>query len=285
MSFQETSGIPTFTDGVQVPIGSAPISDQTLSHHRPDGGYDFYVLYARDQGAELFAGNHCGLTSLRRFNSPFVGSTSSRAGEPREARVFGYRDDNRRLVLRFFKAVNAELKRTISDREAPLVMVGDEHLIPLFRASNSHRTTLYSGLQSWGDDADLSPLWSHSQRLVADYRHQANHHHVTTYRMMSLRGRACDQLMELGHHAVSGMIDTLLIRDDARVWGQLDPISGQITLPHVPQSSDNVENLLQTLARVVTKHGGKVVSIEGRRMPTQEPTAAILRVQEDGQDR
>lgn len=283
MSFQETSGIPTFTNGVQVPIGSVPISDQSLSFHRPDEGYDFYVLYARDHGAELFAGNHCGLTSLRRFDSPFVGLTSSRAGEPREARIFGYRDDNRRLVLRFFKTVNAELKRTIADREAPLVMVGDEHLIPLFRASNSHRTTLYSGLRSWGDDADLCPLWSHSQKLVAEYRHRANHHHVTTYRMMNLRGRGCDKLMELGRHAVSGMIDTLLIRDDARVWGQLDLVSGQITLPHVPQISDNVENLLQTLARVVTKQGGKVVSIEGRRMPTQEPMAAILRVQEDGQ--
>jgi stalled ribosome rescue protein Dom34 len=84
-----------------------------------------------------------------------------------------------------------------------------------------------------------------------------------------------DDLAQVAEAAVNGRVSTLLIEADRQLAGRIDSTTGRIE--SVGLSHPEVDDLLDDLAEMVAKAGGRVVVMPSQRMPTQTGVAAVFR--------
>lgn len=84
-----------------------------------------------------------------------------------------------------------------------------------------------------------------------------------------------DSLAEVAAAAVAGRVDTLLIEADRHLPGRLDPATGEVAAADL--SDTDVDDLLDDLADLVERMGGKVLVIPRDRMPSATGLAATFR--------
>jgi hypothetical protein len=89
------------------------------------------------------------------------------------------------------------------------------------------------------------------------------------------KGLGTDKLAEVAHAAVESRIESLFVESDRRIPGQLDKVTGGITLGGI--EDPQVDDLLDDLAELVLNRGGQVVVAPSLDMPTKSGVAAVLR--------
>ena len=116
--------------------------------------------------------------------------------------------------------------------------------------------------------------------------HQANaqiqknsmkHKSVSTAEMneLSSQKKVVDDILKISKAALGGKIKTLFLRDNIEIWGQLHRASGQMTM-HEKQMDSKDDDILDDIACEVIRHGGEVMVLTTKDMPTGSPIAAIL---------
>jgi hypothetical protein len=89
------------------------------------------------------------------------------------------------------------------------------------------------------------------------------------------KGQSNDDLSDIAAAAVHGRVDTLLVEAERHIPGRMTPDTARISFDEV--SDPAVDDLLDDVAEVVLKTGGKVLVVPKSRMPTQSGLAAIYR--------
>lgn len=84
-----------------------------------------------------------------------------------------------------------------------------------------------------------------------------------------------DDLTQVAQAATSGRVETLLIEADRQIPGRLDAATDRVGFGDM--SDPQVDDLLDDLADLVAKTGGRVLVIPAERMPTQTGLAATFR--------
>lgn len=95
------------------------------------------------------------------------------------------------------------------------------------------------------------------------------------FRSNHAKGKSNDDLSDIAAAAVHGRVDTLLVEAERHIPGRMMPDTARISFDNI--SDPEVDDLLDDVAEVVLKTGGKVLVVPKSRMPTQSGLAAIYR--------
>lgn len=253
----------------------------------------FFVLAFSKNQVRLFEGSREGLEQLPVPGAPaslaeatqfddyerevqFHSRTpASAAGRGRRAAVFhghgGLPDVEKERLAAYARLVSRGVHDALQGEDAPLVLVGVEYMVALYREADSYIHTVPESVSGSPDDLSVPELHSaaleilepHAQRILA----------TDLERLEELRGtrHASTDLSAIVSAAHEGRVDVLFISDRETVWGTYDPSSGTAEIHSEPGPGDC--DLADLATAETLLHGGRVHALTN---PDAAP-AAILR--------
>lgn len=179
-------------------------------------------------------------------------------------------------VLRYLRAVDKAVWPVLRGGSQPLVLAAPIEYHAPYRSVSRYKHLTDEGITGNFDRARPQELHEKAWELVSTLSGERLGELLTLYGNAAPHGRATAVLERIGPLAVQGRVSELLIAEGARVWGRLDPGSGEVTR-HERQQDAHDDDVLDDIAEAVLLRGGEVWGVDKKRMPDGAPVAAILR--------
>ena len=144
---------------------------------------------------------------------------------------------------------------------------------PIFRQVSRLPNLAEAALVGNFDDATAEQLHTAAWPLVLPELNAMEDEVLALHEKLAGAGRATDDLGAIGRAVVEGRVRYLLLEENARVPGRLDPQTGAVSIEADGGGSD----LLDDLAEQTLLRGGETVVLPAARMPVKRPASAALR--------
>ncbi|HZS32077.1 MAG TPA: hypothetical protein VFC42_01715 [Methylomirabilota bacterium] len=187
----------------------------------------------------------------------------------------GWLDQRKDAIRQFFHRVDHGLRPHLRDRTAPLVLAAVEYLVPLYREANTHPGLVDGAIPGNPEGLSVDALRSRGWEIVREKVEAARAGALERYRELAAAGRVSDELSTVLLGAAHGRVAELLVRADAEQWGTVEPASERVTVADAP--APGREDLVNRAAVDTLARSGEVHVLDGARMPTPGPLAAIFR--------
>lgn len=178
-------------------------------------------------------------------------------------------------LLRYFRDVDAGLRRALGSEAGPVVLAGVSYFQAIFRGASSCRHLVAGGVEGSPAQIDTHEMLSRARGLVEPYMRRAETEAVDRYRASAGKGLASDDAGEVVNAARSGRVGVLLSARGLTRWGRLAATTGRVAVHEFPQPGD--EDLAELATAETIAHGGAVYSVEPERMPEGAALAAVYR--------
>ncbi len=180
-------------------------------------------------------------------------------------------------ILRFFQKIDAGIQEYLKDRKAPLILVGVEYLLPIYRHANSYPHLASDGVEDQPERMTMEEIHERAWKLIRPFFQRAREEAEAQYKTLAGRGdeQASNDVDEITRAAYRGRVDTLFADVDVNEWGKFDPDSGKVERlkPDDPAAWD----LLDFAAVHTLLNDGTVFVVPAIRMPGTGPVAAVFR--------
>lgn len=181
-----------------------------------------------------------------------------------------------RATIRFYKRADNEVRRRIVKSDTPVILVGEERLMTLYRNVNKLRSAVVASIPKVGA---LGPTHAEvhlkALEVLEEFHRRRALRGVVEFKYTRPYGRAIDNLHAIAEAAAKGQIKALLIRSGSQVWGRLNRKTGRMVVSET--IGENVtDDLLDDIGEMVLKNNGQVYVLKPNEMPTSEPLAAVL---------
>lgn len=178
-------------------------------------------------------------------------------------------------VKLFLRWIEAKIGKEQGYKTLPLFVFSNETLFNAYKEVCTHPGPVLCKI-------DLAKGTPRMEAII----HQANvhiqsninkHKNLSTIEMEDLarQKKVIDDLIKISRAALNGKVKTLFLRDNAEIWGQFHRKSSQITF-HEKQTNSKDDDILDDIACEVIRHGGEVIVLTDKDMPTRSMAAAIL---------
>jgi Zn-dependent protease len=204
--------------------------------------------------------------------------TRTRGGKGERAAVFhGHdpADEAKRQILRYFQRVDEGLRKVLREEQAPLVLVGVDYLLPLYREANSYPHLLAEGITGSPETIKAADLHEQAWAIVEPHFAAAQHQALADYAQKAGTGLTSNRVDEVVPAAYHGRISLLWVALGAEVWGRYDPEAGIIDRRDEPVPGD--EDLLDLAALQTILKGGTVYAVEPKAVAGSGSLAALFR--------
>ena len=189
----------------------------------------------------------------------------------------GSKEDDKKDILRFFNYVNEGLGNVIEDREVPLVLVGVDYLLPIYREINSYSRLIQGEVEGSPEGMKEKEMHRRAWELVKPIFEAGRKDALE--RFERLEGQQSDlvttDLETAVKAAVHGGVDSLLIPVGVQRWGRFVRDKNRITLEEGPGPEN--EDLLDLAARQTFLNSGRVFVVRPEELSGGGDLAAILR--------
>ncbi len=201
---------------------------------------------------------------------------SNSGGTPRSVGHSTTSDEIEIDTERFFRAVDKFITENVSRSGGlPVVVVGlPEQLGEFFRVKHNPNVLL-EGVTVHPDGISHKELVKRAWDVVVPYVTKESTRFVDMYYEAASRELGLDHVVPLTHAAVEGRVAALLVEATRQVPGKIDQATGEITFDDLDQP--DINDVLDDLAMIVLRKGGKVLVLPTEHMPTASGAAAVLR--------
>lgn len=265
----------------------------------------FYLLALSQNNVQLFQGTHYAISEIEVEDLPdnleealFLDDEEQTIQEHTGARAGGRHDavrhgqgagtDDKRArpkdqIKRFFREVDAVVKRALADEQAPLVLAGVDYYLPIYSDVNGYNHLIEDAIVS-GNPDHQHPKELHEQAwsIVEPHFMEAQSDSVDGFRQIMGNGSdglASDDLHEIVPAAFFSRIDTLFVPIGEHLWGRYDQAANAVELHDEHESGD--DDLLDLAAVHTYLNGGTVHALRRENMPVDKPLAATFRFKTD----
>jgi hypothetical protein len=185
------------------------------------------------------------------------------------------KDTNKDSILKFFRIVNACVHEALKNNKSPLVLIGVEYLLPIYKEVNTYPHLI----QKWltGNPESLSEEELHRQawELVKPQLTKIQLDKISLYEETAGTEKTSNDIKEIVPAACFGRIDTLFVAAGLQQWGGFDRENSYVTLYHDAMSGS--EDLLDFAAIQTILHGGRVYVVDPDEVPDSGLAAAVFR--------
>ncbi len=177
---------------------------------------------------------------------------------------------------RFFVAVDrAILEHHSAPSGLPLILAAlGQHQMPFRKASHNPFLT-EKGIVIDPHSLSMEQLRQRAWAILELELHARVVKRIAQFEEAQAKGLGSDDLGVIAAAATEGRVASLLLEEERHLRGQIDPVTGSVTLagPEIPEVND----LLDDLAELVLKKGGDVLLTPAVEMPSAHGAAAIFR--------
>lgn len=179
-------------------------------------------------------------------------------------------------ILEFFHRLDAGLRGRMPDRSRPLLLAGEESLLPLYREANTHPRVLDVSLPARLDGhtgpSDLHALaWPLILREARSERDAL----LALYRERAATAWTAAGITDVAPLADQGRISHLFVRRGYQARGSYEPGTGRVQVSPFLQAGD--EDLVALAETQAILGGGRVHVLDDGEMPEGADIAALCR--------
>jgi hypothetical protein len=201
--------------------------------------------------------------------------TGTAGGRGSRAAIFhGHEpDDPKDDILRYFRQIDRGVQELLKGSQAPLVLVGVDYLLPIYREVSRYPHTIDEGVT--GNPESLSPEELHERTwdAVRPRFSEAQQNAAARYRQLAGTGQTSRDVREIVAAAYYGRVETLFAASGTQQWGVFDPDTGDVDLYEGPKGGD----LLEFAAIQTVLHHGTVYVTNLENMPADADAVSVFR--------
>jgi hypothetical protein len=182
-------------------------------------------------------------------------------------------DDPKDYILRYFRQIDRGVREVLKGSQAPLVLVGVDYLLPIYREASRYPHTIDEGVT--GNPEGLRPdeLHERAWEVVRPRFSEARQKAAAQYSQLAGTGQTSMDVREIVAAAYYGRIETLFAASGTQRWGVFDPDTGQVNLHQRPEGED----LLEFAAIQTVLHHGTVYVTNPENMPDDTDAVSVFR--------
>lgn len=181
----------------------------------------------------------------------------------------------KKQILRFFQMLNKGVMEILAGENVPLLIIGVEYLIPIYRDANSYSHLFKDAIDI--DPQTLSPkeLHKRSWGKVESHFKKSEEEALNEYGNKVKENLATDELDKVIKGSVNQRIDKLFVNLEKQTWGRYDQKNDQLILD--PEPTTENEDLQDFTIFNTIENKGIVYTLENDRMPNGKSMAAVFR--------
>ena len=182
-------------------------------------------------------------------------------------------DDPKDDILRYFRQIDRGVQELLKGSQAPLVLVGVDYLLPIYREVSRYPHTIDEGVT--GNPESLRPEELHERAwdAVRPRFSEAQQNAAARYRQLAGTGQTSRDVREIVAAAYYGRVETLFAASGTQQWGVFDPDTGDVDLYEGPEGGD----LLEFAAIQTVLHHGTVYVTNLENMPDDADAVSVFR--------
>jgi hypothetical protein len=203
---------------------------------------------------------------------------ANRPGAQRPAIFHGHgvgTDETKDNIRRYFYQVDKGLRSVLRDENAPLILVGGDHLLSLYREANSYPHLLDQGIDLNPDALSDKELHERAFGVVKPLFLKARQEEADQYRDLMGTGLTSKDLKEILPEASHGRVESLFVSAGVQRWGVFDEKIGEAEIHERQELGDT--DLLDLASFYTLIKGGTVHAVTQDQVPDQSPICAIFR--------
>ncbi len=177
---------------------------------------------------------------------------------------------------RFFRIVDRDILEHHSKGSGlPLILATlPEHRDAFHRASHNPNLLMH-GIDVSAEAVSLDELRKRAWQVVEPFYTERLRLQLEQFGTARANGLGGETLETVAEAVVNGRVATLLIDGDRVVPGRVDPETGRVILADLARP--DVDDVLDDLASMARRRGGKVFIVPGEQLPADSGVAAIYR--------
>jgi hypothetical protein len=262
----------------------------------------FYILQLAKNGVKLFQATHYSMNEVESSEIPATIAEAlpfdelekqlqhhagARAGRDRTDMIFhgqggGGADDIRSKpqdqLRRFFREVDNGLSETLQGENAPLLLAGVDHYLPIYRSVNTYGNLIAGQIVAGNvEHTHVQDLHRKAWEIVEPIFLKDQTDSIDHFRN-ALGGNGAITSTELDDilpAAIYGRVQTLFVPVGQHAWGRYDEEAQSITLNETYEDGD--DDLLDLAAVHTYLNSGAVHALQPDNMPTGSSLAATFR--------
>jgi hypothetical protein len=259
------------------------------------GNGQFYVLALSQNDVRVF---ECSRTSVREIemkNIPHSLAEAMKYDDPQRqlqqhsntlpgtnrkaAAVFHGQgigpDDQKNNILRFCRLVDRGLHDLLRKQKAPLVLMGVDFLLSIYRAGNTYAYLAEEVVPGNPEELSGEDIQTLVWPVVEHYFYQDEQEALTYYGPFQGTGRTVKEIGEVVPASYNGQIELLFLADGEKQWGIYDFAQNTVKIHSQPEPGD--DELYDLAIRQTILNGGSVYIMDQIRIPEGGNMAALLR--------
>jgi hypothetical protein len=186
------------------------------------------------------------------------------------------KDDLKKELHNFFRAIDKGINKEISNKKAPLVIACADPLFGLYKEANTYPNLLENYISGDSEFKNKTKLYQESWKLVHPFFEKIKEAKLLQYKELVHTPKTSYQISEIVPAAINGKIDTLFVQNGADEFGVFDKETNRLMF----RKKTELNNAsLSDLSAVSTfMQGGKVYFLAPEEMPDKgQPMNALLR--------
>jgi len=178
------------------------------------------------------------------------------------------KDDNKKELLTFFRAVDKGVKKAIAHKNVPLVLACVDHLVEVYKEASTY-PELYQ--ENVGGDPEFkkkTSLHQASWDLIETHFTKTRTEKLHQFKELYHTQKTSYEIDDILQAALNGRVDTLFIADGDDIFGTYEMENNEVTIDDKHELSNT--SLTNLAAMETFRQGGKVYSLPSNEMTVKE---------------
>ncbi|MCK5441719.1 MAG: hypothetical protein KAJ23_07505 [Maribacter sp.] len=177
------------------------------------------------------------------------------------------KDDDKKEIISFFRAVDKGVKKVIVDQNAPLVLACTDYLLNLYRETSTYPNVYDTNVSGDPEFKVKTSLHQASWVLMESYFKRTQTEKVTQFNERYHTQKTSYEIDDILNAALNGRVDTLFIQNDTDIYGICDMENNEVT---IDDQEEIYNTSLTNLAAMETfRQGGNVYFLSSDEMPVK----------------
>jgi len=191
-------------------------------------------------------------------------------GSHGEGAFHGYgegKDDHKKEILAFFRAIDKGVTQQIKNSKAPLIVACINAEFPIYKKANSYSLLIEKNISGDPEFKDKNELHKASWKLIQPYFEKRKNEKLIQFNELYASSKVAFDITDIIPAAFNGNIDTLFIQKNSDVYGTYDKDKNRVHIDDKKKMNNASLTNLSSLNTFIK--GGKVYLIEPEEMPAK----------------
>lgn len=171
----------------------------------------------------------------------------------------GSADVEKPNIERYLRMVDKGVHELLHDDDAPLLLVGVEYVLPIYRSVNSYPHLVAASLTGNADELPLAQLREQAVAALAPHFRAELEADLRSLEELAGTASVSHELAEIVPASHEGRLRVIFVAKETPAWGRFDPSSGRVDVH--PERLPGDWDLTDVAVAETLLHGGKVHSL------------------------